>query len=327
MAKLNAYAVTSRLTDAQIRNTVVNLLNKAQARSGTDTFSIVGTLDKKLYMMFSDSMVRSNVNLTSNVIDLLPDFTSIENRLTALENNRVSAGNSSIPVINTSALEGRISVIEQKSAANVSKIAALETKILALEAKVADLTKANAALAAELKTKVSREDVLAMISSNTGSGVIGGGSEEGPVIPQPLPQPPEEQEVVIPGGTVPDPGQDTSGSTDIVDSEESSISKLSYWGVVTSENPTAEEIKGLANKEELSRLAGKQIDIGGEDDEGLCAFAFPASLTNGGQPTYTNRLNNFSQVPLATSTVNIDGVDYRVDVFEYSYGAVPFILS
>lgn len=139
--------------------------------------------------------------------------------------------------------------------------------------------------------------------------------------------PEEEQEVVIPGGTVPDPGQDTSGSTDIVDSEESSISKLSYWGVVTSENPTAEEIKGLANKEELSRLAGKQIDIGGEDDEGLCAFAFPASLTNGGQPTYTNRLNNFSQVPLATSTVNIDGVDYRVDVFEYSYGAVPFILS
>lgn len=131
------------------------------------------------------------------------------------------------------------------------------------------------------------------------------------------------------------PDQITVGGTEVTDeptpapvqpqAPAASPAKVVYWGVIPSENPSAEDIKALPNSRELETLVGFEFDPGSEEDEGYCALAYPTSF--GKSPKFINRGNGFTQTPLYVQTLQIDGVEYRLEIFEYSYDAIPLRLS
>ena len=137
------------------------------------------------------------------------------------------------------------------------------------------------------------------------------------------------------GAGTPTPDQTTVGGTEITDepatapiqpqAPTASLAKVVYWGVIPSENPSAEDIKALPNNRELETLAGFEFEPGSEEDEGYCVLAYPTSFGN--SPRFINRLNGFTQTPLYVQTLQIDGVEYRLEIFEYSYDAIPLRLS
>ena len=153
-------------------------------------------------------------------------------------------------------------------------------------------------------------------------------------VPESHPQVPN-QDTSTPnqGISTPVPDQTTVDSIEITDEPTPtpvqpqapvvSPAKVVYWGIIPSDNPSAEDIKALSNSRELETLAGFEFDPGSEDDEGFCAIAYPTSLS-ASSPTFSNRSNNFTQSPLYNRTVSVDGVEYRVDVFEYSFDTLPF---
>ena len=101
-------------------------------------------------------------------------------------------------------------------------------------------------------------------------------------------------------------------------------SKVVYWGPIPSENPTEGDILALQNTT-LETLSGFEFDPGTEEDEGYCVLAYPTSFGN--SPRFVNRLNGFTQTPLYVQTLQVNGVEYRLEIFEYSYDTIPFRLS
>ena len=155
-------------------------------------------------------------------------------------------------------------------------------------------------------------------------------------VPETQPQVPNQ------GTTTPDqgagtltPDQTTVGGTEITgkptpapvqpQAPTASLAKVVYWGVIPSENPSADDIKALPNSRELETLVGFEFEPGSEEDEGYCVLAYPTSFGN--SPRFTNRLNGFTQTPLYVQTLQIDGVEYRLEIFEYSYDTIPLRLS
>ena len=137
------------------------------------------------------------------------------------------------------------------------------------------------------------------------------------------------------GAGTPTPDQTTVGGTEITgeptpaplqpQAPTASPAKVVYWGVIPSENPSADDIKALQNSRELETLVGFEFEPGSEEDEGYCVLAYPTSFGN--SPRFINRLNGFTQTPLYVQTLQIDGVEYRLEIFEYSYDAIPLRLS
>lgn len=131
------------------------------------------------------------------------------------------------------------------------------------------------------------------------------------------------------------PDQTTVDGTEITDeptpapvqpqAPAASPAKVVYWGAIPSENPSAEDIKALPNSRELETLAGFEFDPGSEEDEGYCVLAYPTSF--GKSPRFINRVNGFTQTPLYVQTLQVNGVEYRLEIFEYSYDTIPFRLS
>ena len=136
------------------------------------------------------------------------------------------------------------------------------------------------------------------------------------------------------GAGTPTPDQTTVGGTEITDEPApapvqpqapgASPAKVVYWGPIPSENPTESDILALQNTT-LETLSGFEFDPGNEEDEGYCVLAYPTSF--GKSPRFINRLNGFTQTPLYVQTLQINGVEYRLEIFEYSYDAMPFRLS
>lgn len=137
------------------------------------------------------------------------------------------------------------------------------------------------------------------------------------------------------GAGTPTPDQTTVGGTEITDEPTPapvqpqaptlSPAKVVYWGVIPSDTPSADDIKALPNSRELETLVGFEFEPGSEEDEGYCVLAYPTSF--GKSPKFINRGNGFTQTPLYVQTLQIDGVEYRLEIFEYSYDAIPFRLS
>ena len=119
-------------------------------------------------------------------------------------------------------------------------------------------------------------------------------------------------------GTSPDAPGTSAGDTS------TTASKIAYWGVVSSDAPTAENILALADKREVETLTDLEISFGNEENEGYVVFAAPASMA--GSVTFINRNNTFTQVPLKEGTVDISGTEYKYFIFEYSYELIPFKL-
>lgn len=101
-------------------------------------------------------------------------------------------------------------------------------------------------------------------------------------------------------------------------------SNVVYWGSITSENPTEGDILALQNTT-LEALSGFEFDPGSEEDEGYCVLAYPTSF--GKSPRFINRGNGFTQTPLYVQTLQVNGVEYRLEIFEYSYDPMPLRLS
>ena len=154
--------------------------------------------------------------------------------------------------------------------------------------------------------------------------------------PESQPQVPNQGTTTpVQGVGTPTPDQTTVGGTEITDTPATapvqpqapaaSPAKVVYWGVIPSDTPSAEDIKALQNSRELETLAGFEFEPGSEEDEGYCVLAYPTSFGN--SPRFINRLNGFTQTPLYVQTLQIDGVEYRLEIFEYSYDAIPLRLS
>lgn len=105
---------------------------------------------------------------------------------------------------------------------------------------------------------------------------------------------------------------------------ETTTSNVTYWGIVPSDAPSADDIVALADKKEVQTLTDLEITFGNEDDEGYVVFAAPASLA--GSLTFINRNNSFTQVPLKEGTVEINGLEYKYFIFEFSFELIPFKL-
>lgn len=105
---------------------------------------------------------------------------------------------------------------------------------------------------------------------------------------------------------------------------ETTDTKVVYWGIVPSDAPSADDIVALADKKEVQTLTDLEITFGNEDDEGYVVFAAPASLA--GSLTFINRNNSFTQVPLKEGTVEINGLEYKYFIFEFSFELIPFKL-
>ena len=155
-------------------------------------------------------------------------------------------------------------------------------------------------------------------------------------VPETQPQVPNQGTTTPDQGVgTPTPDQTTVGGTEITGEPTpapeqpqpptASPAKVVYWGVIPSENPSAEDIKALPNNRELETLAGFEFEPGSVEDEGYCVLAYPTSFGN--SPRFINRLNGFTQTPLYVQTLQIDGVEYRLEIFEYSYDAIPLRLS
>ena len=155
-------------------------------------------------------------------------------------------------------------------------------------------------------------------------------------VPESQPQVPNQGTTTPDQGVgTPTPDQTTVGGTEITgeptpaplqpQAPAASPAKVVYWGVIPSDTPSAEDIKALPNNRELETLAGFEFEPGSEEDEGYCVLAYPTSFGN--SPRFINRLNGFTQTPLYVQTLQIDGVEYRLEIFEYSYDAIPLRLS
>ena len=168
------------------------------------------------------------------------------------------------------------------------------------------------------------------------------GDSQPSVTPGEVEEPETQPQVPNQGTTTPDqgagtptPDQTTVGGTEITgeptpapeqpQAPAASPAKVVYWGVIPSDTPSAEDIKALPNNRELETLAGFEFEPGSEEDEGYCVLAYPTSFGN--SPRFINRLNGFTQTPLYVQTLQIDGVEYRLEIFEYSYDAIPLRLS
>lgn len=153
--------------------------------------------------------------------------------------------------------------------------------------------------------------------------------ESQPQVPNQSPSTPDQ------GAGTATPDQTTVGGTEITDeptpapvqpqAPAASPAKVVYWGVIPSDTPSVEDIKALPNNRELETLAGFEFEPGSEEDEGYCVLAYPTSFGN--SPRFINRLNGFTQTPLYVQTLQINGVEYRLEIFEYSYDAMPFRLN
>ena len=105
---------------------------------------------------------------------------------------------------------------------------------------------------------------------------------------------------------------------------ETTTSNVTYWGIVPSDAPSADDIVALTDKKEVQTLTDLEITFGNEEDEGYVVFAAPASLA--GSITFINRNNSFTQVPLKEGTVEISGLEYKYFIFEFSFELIPFKL-
>ena len=153
-------------------------------------------------------------------------------------------------------------------------------------------------------------------------------SEPGVTTPDPTPPKPTEQTKPAEKPVEPTPDTKEPEVPAPVKPDETaqgvSTSKVVYWGPIPSENPTEGDILALQNTT-LETLSGFEFDPGTEEDEGYCVLAYPTSFGN--SPRFVNRLNGFTQTPLYVQTLQVNGVEYRLEIFEYSYDTIPLRLS
>lgn len=83
MAKLQTYVVTANVTQDEIKKEIVNRLNMyEELNKDEQAFSL--TFDnprKKIYMIYSDSMVANDKKLTESLVEVQPDLSDLNKQI------------------------------------------------------------------------------------------------------------------------------------------------------------------------------------------------------------------------------------------------------